>query len=242
MVTGAGNGIGRACAIRLAQRGHVLAVLDIDEVGLEATAAAIAAQGGRSASWRADCSSEPDVVRTFGDVERRLGEVHVLVNNVGQSARERASEFWRSEPITWRRVVELSLISTMLCSRQVVAGMRERRVGRIVNMSSDASLVGDVGIADYVAAKSGVNGFTRALARELAPFHVTVNAVAPGAIRTAAHDRLPKDVIDKVIASVPAGFVGEPEDVAAVVAFLASDEARYVTGQTWLVDGGRYLH
>jgi acetoacetyl-CoA reductase/3-oxoacyl-[acyl-carrier protein] reductase len=98
-----------------------------------------------------------------------------------------------------------------------------------------------VGFVDYAAAKMGVVGFTRSLARELAPFHVNVNAVCPGAIRTRAHDRLPKEVIDKVRNSVPMGYVAEPEDVAGVVAFLASDDARYITGQSILIDGGRWM-
>ena len=119
--------------------------------------------------------------------------------------------------------------------------MRARGAGRIVNMSTESAFYGDVGMVDYAAAKMGVIGFTRSLARELAPFRVNVNAVAPGAIRTRAHDRLPRDVIDKVRQSVPMGFVAEPEDVAGVVAFLVSDDARYVTGQTLLIDGGRWM-
>jgi len=108
-------------------------------------------------------------------------------------------------------------------------------------MSSDAALVGDVGLVDYAAAKMGVIGFTRALAREMAPHGVTVNAVAPGAIRTRAHDRLTPSVIEKIKSTTPAGFIAEPEDVAGVVAFLASEDARYVTGQTLLIDGGRWM-
>ncbi len=129
----------------------------------------------------------------------------------------------------------------MRATRLVVQEMRARRRGRIVNMSSESAFYGDVGFVDYAAAKMGVVGFTRSLARELAPFHVNVNAVCPGAIRTRAHDRLPRAVIDKVRNSVPMGYVAEPEDVAGVVAFLASDDARYITGQSILIDGGRWM-
>jgi NAD(P)-dependent dehydrogenase (short-subunit alcohol dehydrogenase family) len=108
-------------------------------------------------------------------------------------------------------------------------------------MSTESAFYGDVGFVDYSAAKMGVIGFTRSLARELAPFQVNVNAVCPGAIRTRAHDRLPREVIDRVRNSVPMGYVAEPEDVAGVVAFLASDDARYITGQSILIDGGRWM-
>lgn len=119
--------------------------------------------------------------------------------------------------------------------------MRERRAGKIINMSSASAFFGDTGLVDYSAAKMGVVGFTRTPARELAPFHVTVNAVCPGAIRTRAHERLPPEVIDRIRYAVPMGYIAEPEDVAGVVAFLASEESRYVTGQSILIDGGRSM-
>lgn len=241
VVTGGAQGIGRASALRLAEDGAVVAVVDRLGDGARATAAAIEAAGGRAVGLAADCTAEADVTAAFAEVRRAFGRIDVLFNNVGQSAREAATEFYLSRPETWRFVVGVSLMATLLCSRQVVPEMRERRSGKIVNMSSDTALLGDVGFADYAAAKSGVLGFTRALARELAPFQVNVNAVAPGAIRTVAHERLPQAVIDGVRKNVPMGYVAEPEDVAHAVAFLASDEARYVTGQTLVIDGGRYM-
>jgi len=241
VVTGAANGIGRASALRLAREGADLAMVDREAEALAAAASAVEELGRAALPIVADWTDAAAVADAFGAVRRRFGRVDVLFNNVGQSARERASEFHLSVEETWRFVIEVSLLTTMRATRLVVEEMRARRSGRIVNMSTESAFYGDVGFADYAAAKMGVVGFTRSLARELAPYHVNVNAVCPGAIRTRAHDRLPAEVIDRVRNSVPMGYVAEPEDVAGVVAFLASDDARYVTGQSILIDGGRWM-
>ncbi|WP_143479086.1 SDR family NAD(P)-dependent oxidoreductase, partial [Pseudomonas aeruginosa] len=155
--------------------------------------------------------------------------------------RERGAPFVESREEVWRFVLEVSLLTAMRASRRVAPGMKARGFGRIVNMSTDAAFVGDVGLADYAAAKMGVVGFTRSLAREVAPHGVTVNAVCPGAIRTRAHDQLNPEVLARIVADTPAGFIGAPRDVAAAVAFLAGDDARFITGQTLLIDGGRWM-
>ena len=241
LVTGAANGIGRASALRLAREGADLALVDREGDRLQEVAGAITEHGRQALAITADWTDGGAVEAAFAAIRKRFGRVDILFNNVGQSARERASEFHRSAEETWRFVIEVSLVATMRASRLAVEEMRARRSGRIVNMSSESAFYGDVGFVDYAAAKMGVVGFTRSLARELAPYHVNVNVVCPGAIRTRAHDRLPKEVIDKVRTSVPMGYVAEPEDVAGVVAFLASDDARYVTGQSILIDGGRWM-
>ena len=241
VVTGAANGIGRASALRLAREGADLVVVDREGDALREVARAIAALGRQVLPVTADWTAAAAVRDAFAATRRRFGRVDVLFNNVGQSARERASEFHLSTEETWRFVLEISLLTTMRATREVVEEMRARRSGRIVNMSSESAFYGDIGFVDYAAAKMGVVGFTRSLARELAPYRVNVNAVCPGAIRTRAHDRLPVEVIDKVRTSVPMGYVAEPDDVAGVVAFLASDDARYVTGQSILIDGGRWM-
>ena len=241
VVTGAANGIGRASALRLAREGADLVLVDREGDPLQEAARAVEAAGRPALPIVADWTDPDAVQAAVTAVRQRFGRIDILFNNVGQSARERASEFHLSTEQTWRFVIEVSLLTTMRATRLVVEEMRARRSGRIVNMSTESAFYGDVGFVDYAAAKMGVVGFTRSLARELAPFHVNVNAVCPGAIRTRAHDRLPKEVIDKVRTSVPMGYVAEPEDVAGVVAFLASDDARYITGQSILIDGGRWM-
>ena len=232
VVTGGGQGIGAATAARFAEEGARVAVMDLD-CGQIARRVPLAVDG--------DCTDAASTTAFFDRVEAELGPVDVLFNNVGQSAREKGGPFVESEEATWRFVLEVSLLTTLRASRRIAAGMRARGRGRIVNTSSDAAFVGDAGLADYASAKMGIVGFTRTLARELAPHGVTVNAVGPGAIRTRAHEQIKPEVLDRIRAGTPAGFIGEPADVAALVAFLASDEARFITGQTILIDGGRWM-
>jgi len=241
LVTGAANGIGRASALRLAREGAHLALVDREGDTLQGVARDVETTGRQALAITADWTDGRAVQDAFATIRKQFGRIDILFNNVGQSARERASEFHASEEATWRFVIEVSLVATMRATRLAVEEMRARKGGRIVNMSTESAFYGDVGFVDYAAAKMGVVGFTRSLARELAPFHVNVNAVCPGAIRTRAHDRLPREVIDRVRNSVPMGYVAEPEDVAGVVAFLASDDARYITGQSILIDGGRWM-
>ena len=237
-ITGAANGIGAATARRFLDEGAKVAVIDREA---ESFAESFAGQpADRLLTMAGDCTDAAVLADFHARTVAAFGPVDILFNNVGQSGRERAAQFHESQEEVWRFVLEVSLFTAMRMSRLVVPAMRERG-GRIVNMSSDAALVGDAGLTDYAAAKMGIIGFTRSLARELAPHRVTVNAVAPGAIRTRAHDRLTPAVIERIKATTPAGFIAEPEDVAGCVAFLASEDARYVTGQTLLIDGGRWM-
>ena len=177
----------------------------------------------------------------FNQAEQEFDGVDILIYNVGRSARELASAFVESKPETWLSVLEVSLITTLQMTHRAVPKMIDKGWGRIINMSSDAALVGDAGLADYAAAKSGLLGFTRVLARELALHGITVNAICPGAIRTRAHDYLDPSILERVKADIPMNRVGEPEDVANLVTFLSSDKANYITGQTIAVNGGRYM-
>lgn len=237
-ITGAAHGIGAATARRFLSEGGRVAVIDREEDGFEEYRDGFPSD--RLMVMVGDCTEASVLAEFHTRTVAAFGPVDILFNNVGQSGRERAAFFHESDEDVWRFVLEVSLLTTLRLSRLVVPSMRERG-GRIVNMSSDAALVGDAGLTDYATAKMGIIGFTRSLARELAPFGVTVNAVAPGAIRTRAHDRLTPAVIEKIKATTPAGYIAEPADVAGCVAFLASEEARYVTGQTLLIDGGRWM-
>jgi len=241
VVTGAANGIGRASALRFAAEGADLAIMDLDPVGLEAVAEQARTGGAKVLAIPGDCTDEDFLTASFRSIFDEFGFVDVLMNNVGQSARERASEFYKSSSDVWRFVVDVTLFSTLLVSRQVVPSMREAGRGKIVNVASNAGMAGEVGISEYAAAKMGVIGFTRSLARELAPFKVNVNAVCPGVTKTRVIDRIPEDILDKIRASIPLGYFAEPEDIAAAAAFLASDDARYMTGQSVVVDGGRWM-
>lgn len=241
LVTGAANGIGRATATAMADAGADLILFDREADPLAALAEALRARGRRVSAHVVDCTDAAATAAALDEATAALGPVDLLFNNVGQSAREEAGPFLESTERTWRFVLEVSLLTTMRLSRLVAPSMTARGRGRIVNMSTESAFYGDAGLADYAAAKMGVIGFTRSLARELAPHGVNVNAVAPGAIRTRAHDRLPREVIDRIRQTVPLGFVAEPADVAHVVVFLGAEASRYITGQTLLIDGGRWM-
>ncbi|MDP3897829.1 MAG: glucose 1-dehydrogenase [Mesorhizobium sp.] len=241
VVTGAANGIGRASALRFASEGANLAILDLEADGLEATAEAARKGGATVLTIVGNCTDEAFITDSFKRIYKDAGFVDVLMNNVGQSARERASEFYKSTSDVWRFVIDVSLMSTLIASRQVVPAMREAGKGKIVNVASNAGMAGEVGISEYAAAKMGVIGFTRSLARELAPFKVNVNALCPGVTKTRVLERISEEFLQKIRDSIPLGFFAEPEDIAAAAAFLASDDSRYMTGQSVVVDGGRWM-
>jgi NAD(P)-dependent dehydrogenase (short-subunit alcohol dehydrogenase family) len=241
VVTGAAYGIGRASALRFASEGANLALLDLEADALEQVAVEARKMGAKVLTIVGNCTDEATIVSSFKTIYDEFGFIDVLMNNVGQSARERASEFYKSTPDVWRFVIDVTLMSTLLASRQVVPSMRDAGRGKIVNVASNAGMAGEIGISEYAAAKMGVIGFTRSLARELAPFKVNVNAVCPGVTKTRVIDRISDEILDKIRASIPLGFFAEPEDIAAAAAFLASDDARYMTGQSVVVDGGRWM-
>lgn len=242
VVTAAGGGIGGATALRLAREG-AKAVVAIDvSSGVDRMAAFIESAGATAVCLKIDCTDEQAVSSAFDRTLSQFGRVDVLVNGVGGGGGGRNTEFVESSPTTWRKIVDVTLLSTMLCTRQVVHGMRDRKYGKIVNVASSIALVPTPKMVEYASAKAGVIGFTRSLAVELAPFGVNVNAVSPGPIKTAATDSLPPDVLARSVNAVPMGRIGLPEEIASAIAYLASDEAAYVTGQNLAVNGGRALN
>jgi NAD(P)-dependent dehydrogenase (short-subunit alcohol dehydrogenase family) len=241
VVTGAANGIGRAISLRFAREGADVGLFDLDPGGLGGVHEEVIQIGRRACAVRANCADQKDVERAFKMVRDELGPIDILVNNVGQSARERTSEFASSDLGTLDFLLTVNLKSCIVCSRQVVDEMRTRLTGKIVNITSESAVNGSLRTWDYSAAKAGVIGFTRSIARELAPFGINVNAIAPGITRTRALEQLPADLIKRVVAAIPSGRMGEPDDVANAVAFFASDQSAYVTGQTLLVNGGNWF-
>lgn len=233
VITGGANGIGLATATRFVREGAKVAVFDRDSLDPEL------AMDGRIVDIIGDCTDERVLRTGFARIERDLGPVDILFNNLGQSARERGTLFVDSVEEVWRFVVEINLLTTMRCARIVAPAMRSRGRGRIINMSSNAALYGTLKQADYAAAKAGVIGFTRALARELAPHGVTVNAICPGVVRTKAIAHNSAETLAALRAHTPVGFEAEPEEVGGLAVYIASDEARFLTGQTIAFNGGR---
>ena len=236
LVTGASRGIGREIAIRLAGAGHRVAVNynthpeDADEV-----VATIESAGGEAFAVGADVSDRDAVKKMTAAVEKKFGAVGILINNAGIIS---DSLLIRMKDDDFDRVIDINLRGTYYCTRLAVPGMLKARWGRIVNISSIVGLRGNVGQSNYAASKAGVHGFTQSLAKELATRNITVNVVAPGYVHTATTDVLTDKVKETVLRWVPMGRFGEPEEIAPIVAFLCTDEARYMTGDIIRVDGG----
>ncbi len=235
LVTGAGRGIGRAIAARLAALGAMVAVNSLNPAHAAAVVDEIKATGGQALAVPADVSQGAAVNRMVDGVLKAYGHLDILVNNAGVTSDQLLMRMTDAE---WERVIAVDLQSVFLCSRAVLRPMLKGRWGRIINMASVVGLVGNPGQTNYAAAKAGIIGFTRALAKEVGTRSVTVNAVAPGFIATDMTAGLTEPQRAELLARIPLGCLGQPEDVANLVGFLASEGARYITGQVIAVDGG----
>jgi len=239
LVTGSSRGLGRATALTLAARGHGVAV----HYARGAAAAAevvgeITAAGGRAQAFGADVADPDACADLIKRVVADLGRLDVLVNNAGVTRDTLALRMKRED---WETVIDTDLSSAFHLSKAALRGMLRAGWGRIVNVASVVALMGNVGQANYVAAKAGLIGLTKALAREYAGKGVTVNAVAPGFIESDMTGGLPDELRDAYLKQIPVGRFGRPEEVAAAIAYLVSDDAAYVNGQTLTVDGGMVM-
>ena len=236
LVTGASRGIGRAAAIALAAAGFAVCVnYRAQEDAAQAVVRTIRDADGEATAVQADVSRREEVEALFRQVGEQLGPPAVLVNNAGIT---RDTLLLRLSEDDWDAVLDTNLRGAYLCTKAALRPMLKARWGRIINVSSVVGLTGNPGQANYAAAKAGLIGFTRSVAREVANRNITVNALAPGYITTDITQDLPEELKAKVLEMIPAGRFGTPEDVADAAVFLASDAARYITGQVLNVDGG----
>ncbi len=234
IVTGSGQGIGKAIALRLAEAGAAVVVNSRSEAA-NAVAAEITGTGKKSTAILGDVSSAADVNRLVEQTIAAYGKVDILVNNAGIT---RDNLLMRMSDEDWDSVLNINLKSVFLCTRAVMRPMLKQRSGRIINISSIVGIIGNAGQANYVATKAGIIGFTKSIAKEVGSRGITVNAIAPGFIDTDMTKNIPEKQRQELAARIPLGCFGTPRDVAEAAAFLASDEARYITGQVLSVDGG----
>ena len=238
LVTGASQGIGRACALKLAQSGATLALLARNQEKLQELTGEIAATGGQAVALPMDVSDEEQIRSAFKAVLAQFGKIDILVNNAGITRDQLVMRMKRAD---WDAVLQTNLTSAYLCIQQVIGSMLKQRWGRIINITSIFGQMGQAGQANYAASKAGLIGLTMAIAREVGSRNITCNAVAPGFIETAMTAGLRDEFKQMAVKQIPLGRVGSAEDVASAVAFLASDEASYITGHVLNVNGGMLM-
>jgi len=238
LVTGASQGIGRACALKLAAAGATVALAARNQDKLNELANEIASAGGKATAFALDVGDEEQVKAATKAALAQLGKIDILVNNAGITRDQLVMRMKRAD---WDAVLQTNLTSAYLCIQQVIGSMLKQRWGRIINITSIFGQMGQAGQANYAASKAGLIGLTMAIAREVGSRNITCNAVAPGFIETAMTAGLGDDFKQNAVKQIPLGRVGSPEDVARAVAFLASDDASYITGHVLNVNGGMLM-
>ncbi len=236
LVTGASRGIGKAIAQRFADEGHFVIGTATSEKGADAIAEYLSESGGIGRVL--DVCSDEDVDKLFEEIDSVYGGINVLVNNAGIT---KDGLLMRMKDEDWASVIDTNLTSIYRMSRRAVRGMMKARHGRIINITSVVGQMGNAGQTNYAATKAGVEGFSRALAREIGSRGVTVNCVAPGFVETDMTEELDERLLNSMVDAVPMGRMGQPEEIAAAVSFLASDDASYITGAVLAVNGGMYM-
>ena len=236
LVTGASRGIGRAIAERFVSEGHFVIGTATSEKGAESIAEYLGESGGIGRVL--DVCSDESIDKLFEEIDSVYGGMNVLVNNAGIT---KDTLLMRMKDEDWASVLDTNLTSVYRLSRRAVRGMMKARAGRIINITSVVGQMGNAGQANYAASKAGVEGFTRALAREIGSRGVTVNCVAPGFVETDMTEGLDERLISSMLDAVPMGRMAQPHEIAGAVAFLASDDASYITGEVLAVNGGMYM-
>jgi 3-oxoacyl-[acyl-carrier protein] reductase len=238
LVTGASQGIGRTCALRLAKEGATVAVAARNQEKLNELVAEITAAGGKAVAFALDVGDEEQVKATVKAILAQLGKIDILVNNAGITRDQLVMRMKRAD---WDAVLQTNLTSAYLCIQAIIPSMLKQRWGRIVNITSVFGQMGQAGQANYSASKAGLIGLTMAIAREVGSRSITCNAVAPGFIETAMTAVLSEEFKQTAVKQIPLGRVGSSEDVAGAVAFLASEDASYITGHVLSVNGGMLM-
>lgn len=242
IVTGAGSGLGRAMALGLARKGAKVVIAEVREENAKQVSGEIQASGGKAAVFAGDLSQERVAQQLIDFCVQKFGRLDILINNAGitrdgLTTRIKDGELLLMSDEKWDAVLEVNLKGTWLCMQLAAVPMMKQKYGRIVNTAS-VSALGNIGQVNYSASKAGVMGVTRTLALEWARFGIAVNCVAPGGVRTQMTAAIPEKLMEGLLRSIPYGRLAEPEEIAAVHAFLASDSASYITGQVLFVDGG----